>query len=152
MSYHRGPCQTGTSGARIRWPAFVPDATPTNPKRALPAGFNPSGRVVIDKDVTALDRSSVEFAHGAGVGAHGVDMRSRLQPCASKEWRRAIGGGADDVGLGNGLFNVACCVNLYAKLALHALTESAIFFPGAGHDIGATDGADGTHGSQLAGT
>lgn len=34
--------------ARIRWPAFVPDATPTNPKRALPAGFNPSGAVRYD--------------------------------------------------------------------------------------------------------
>jgi prepilin-type N-terminal cleavage/methylation domain-containing protein len=34
--------------ARIRWPAFVPDATPTNPKRALPAGFNPTGGVRYD--------------------------------------------------------------------------------------------------------
>lgn len=31
--------------ARIRWPAFVPDGTPTNPKRALPAGFNPTGNI-----------------------------------------------------------------------------------------------------------
>lgn len=34
--------------ARIRWPAFVPDATPTNSRRALPAGFNPSGAVRFD--------------------------------------------------------------------------------------------------------
>lgn len=34
--------------ARIRWPAFIPDPTPTNPKRALPAGFNPSGTVRFD--------------------------------------------------------------------------------------------------------
>lgn len=31
--------------ARIRWPAFVPDATPTNPRRALPAGFSPTGNI-----------------------------------------------------------------------------------------------------------
>ncbi len=34
--------------ARIRWPAFVPDATPTNPRRALPAGFSPAGGVRFD--------------------------------------------------------------------------------------------------------
>jgi type II secretory pathway pseudopilin PulG len=34
--------------ARIRWPAFVPDATPTNLRRALPAGFNPTGAVRFD--------------------------------------------------------------------------------------------------------
>ncbi|HVS51664.1 MAG TPA: prepilin-type N-terminal cleavage/methylation domain-containing protein [Opitutaceae bacterium] len=34
--------------ARIRWPAFVPDATPTNSRRALPAGFNPTGAVRFD--------------------------------------------------------------------------------------------------------
>jgi len=31
--------------ARVRWPAFVPDGTPTNRLRALPAGFNPTGTV-----------------------------------------------------------------------------------------------------------
>lgn len=31
--------------ARVRWPAFVPDATPTNPRRALPAGFSPTGNI-----------------------------------------------------------------------------------------------------------
>ena len=30
---------------RVRWPAFVADATPTNRLRALPAGFNPTGTV-----------------------------------------------------------------------------------------------------------
>ena len=34
--------------ARIRWPAFVPDATPTNQRRALPAGYNPNGAVRFD--------------------------------------------------------------------------------------------------------
>lgn len=34
--------------ARIRWQAFVPDATPTNLRRALPAGFNPTGTVRFD--------------------------------------------------------------------------------------------------------
>jgi type II secretory pathway pseudopilin PulG len=34
--------------ARIRWPAFVPDATPTNPLRALPFGYNPTGAVQFD--------------------------------------------------------------------------------------------------------
>ncbi len=34
--------------ARIRWPAFVPDNTPTNPRRALPAGYNPTAAVVFD--------------------------------------------------------------------------------------------------------
>ena len=34
--------------ARIRWPAFVPDATPTNLRRALPAGFSPAGGVRFD--------------------------------------------------------------------------------------------------------
>ena len=34
--------------ARIRWPAFVPDATATNPRRALPAGFSPAGGVRFD--------------------------------------------------------------------------------------------------------
>jgi hypothetical protein len=37
--------------ARIRWPAFVADATATNPKRALPAGFNPSGTVRFDNSL-----------------------------------------------------------------------------------------------------
>ena len=31
--------------ARIRWPAFVPDAAPANPRRALPAGFSPTGNI-----------------------------------------------------------------------------------------------------------
>lgn len=34
--------------ARIRWPAFVPDGTPTNSRRALPAGYNPTAAVVFD--------------------------------------------------------------------------------------------------------
>jgi prepilin-type N-terminal cleavage/methylation domain-containing protein len=34
--------------ARIRWPAFVPDNTPTNLRRALPAGYNPTASVVFD--------------------------------------------------------------------------------------------------------
>lgn len=34
--------------ARIRWPAFVPDATPTNQRHALPLGFNPTGTVRFD--------------------------------------------------------------------------------------------------------
>lgn len=34
--------------ARIRWQAFVPDATPTNQRHALPLGFNPSGTVRFD--------------------------------------------------------------------------------------------------------
>ncbi len=29
--------------ARVRWPAFLSDATPTNTRRALPAGFNSTG-------------------------------------------------------------------------------------------------------------
>jgi hypothetical protein len=37
--------------ARIRWPAFVADVTPTNPKRALPAGYNPSGGVRFDNSL-----------------------------------------------------------------------------------------------------
>lgn len=34
--------------ARIRWPAFVPDGTPTNPQRALPFGFNATGAIQFD--------------------------------------------------------------------------------------------------------
>jgi len=34
--------------ARVRSPAFVPDPTPTNPRRALPSGYNPTGTVVLD--------------------------------------------------------------------------------------------------------
>jgi type II secretory pathway pseudopilin PulG len=34
--------------ARVRWPAFVPDSTPTNRLRALPAGFSPAGGVRFD--------------------------------------------------------------------------------------------------------
>ncbi len=34
--------------ARIRFPAFVPDATPTNPRRALPNGFNATAAVRFD--------------------------------------------------------------------------------------------------------
>lgn len=34
--------------ARIRWPAFVPDEAPTNPRRALPAGFNTAATVRFD--------------------------------------------------------------------------------------------------------
>jgi type II secretory pathway pseudopilin PulG len=34
--------------ARIRWPAFVPDNTATNARRALPAGYNPTAAVVFD--------------------------------------------------------------------------------------------------------
>ena len=34
--------------ARIRWPAFVPDNTATNPRRALPAGYNPTAAVAFD--------------------------------------------------------------------------------------------------------
>lgn len=34
--------------ARIRWPAFAPDNTPTNPRRALPTGYNPTAAVVFD--------------------------------------------------------------------------------------------------------
>lgn len=37
--------------ARIRWPAFVPDPSPTNPRRALPAGFNPNSTVRFDHSV-----------------------------------------------------------------------------------------------------
>ncbi|MSU65558.1 MAG: type II secretion system protein [Opitutus sp.] len=46
--------------ARIRWPAFTPDATPTNQKRALPAGFNPSGAVRFDNSM-----KQVLFSAGA---------------------------------------------------------------------------------------
>lgn len=45
--------------ARIRWPAFVPDGTPTNLRRALPAGYNPTGAVV-------FDRSQQQVLHVAG--------------------------------------------------------------------------------------
>jgi prepilin-type N-terminal cleavage/methylation domain-containing protein len=34
--------------ARVRWPAFVPDATPGNTRRALPTGANPTGTVRYD--------------------------------------------------------------------------------------------------------
>jgi len=34
--------------ARLRWPAFVADATPGNARLALPFGFNPSGAVRFD--------------------------------------------------------------------------------------------------------
>ena len=44
---------------RIRWPAFVPDNAPTNPRRALPAGFNPTAAVV-------FDRSKLQSLHVAG--------------------------------------------------------------------------------------
>ena len=37
--------------ARIRWPAFTVDATPSNQKRALPAGYNPSGAVRFDNSM-----------------------------------------------------------------------------------------------------
>jgi prepilin-type N-terminal cleavage/methylation domain-containing protein len=37
--------------ARIRWPAFVADGSPTNPLRALPAGYNPSAAVTFDHSV-----------------------------------------------------------------------------------------------------
>jgi prepilin-type N-terminal cleavage/methylation domain-containing protein len=45
--------------ARIRWPAFVPDNVPTNPRRALPAGYNPTAAVV-------FDRSKLQSLHVAG--------------------------------------------------------------------------------------
>ncbi|MCX6951198.1 MAG: hypothetical protein NTV51_03300 [Verrucomicrobia bacterium] len=35
--------------ARVRWPAFVPDATST--RRALPAGYNPSGNLRFDNSL-----------------------------------------------------------------------------------------------------
>ena len=45
--------------ARIRWPAFVPDNAPANPRRALPAGFNATAAVV-------FDRSQLQTFHVAG--------------------------------------------------------------------------------------
>lgn len=45
--------------ARIRWPAFVPDNAPANPRRALPAGFNATSAVV-------FDRSQLQTFHVAG--------------------------------------------------------------------------------------
>ncbi len=45
--------------ARLRWPAFVPDATPTNPLRALPFGYNPAAAV-------PFDHSQQQVMHLAG--------------------------------------------------------------------------------------
>jgi type II secretory pathway pseudopilin PulG len=46
--------------ARIRWPAFVPDSSPTNPRRALPAGFNATAPLRFDHS-----QKQVLFAAGA---------------------------------------------------------------------------------------
>jgi type II secretory pathway pseudopilin PulG len=49
-----------TYTARIRWPAFVPDQTEANPRRALPAGFSAGASVRFDRS-----QQHVMFAAGA---------------------------------------------------------------------------------------
>ena len=108
---------------------------------------------MIDKNATSLDQRRVQFAHGAGVRADGVNMRSWSHPLAREERRWAVGGGADDVGLGDRVLRAqkatACCVNFDPEALGHLVAKVGIFVASAGDDIGAADGTNRANGGQL---